>query len=254
MIGPWLSQLAVVPTGPVLFVQARRLRRDTIRLPDADQPWRGVSPGDDPIRLLVLGDSTAAGVGASTQAEALPGSLGRSLSTRVGRGVQWRAVGENGATARDLLDRYLDDALSEPFDLLFLSVGANDALGIRSRPSFVRDVRELLAAARRAQPDCLILMSSLPAFHRFELLPNPLRWNLSLHSRNLERGARAVVSQFDDAWMSPPPPPYTHGFFATDSFHPSPAGYRDWARFALDAEPELLSRLAPAAPPDPTPP
>ena len=34
--------------------------------------------------------------------------------------------------------------------------------------------------------------------------------------------------------MSPPPPPYTEGFFASDDFHPSALGYRDWAEFAVD--------------------
>jgi hypothetical protein len=34
--------------------------------------------------------------------------------------------------------------------------------------------------------------------------------------------------------MSPPPPPYTEGFFASDLFHPSELGYSDWARFAVD--------------------
>jgi len=65
------------------------------------------------------------------------------------------------------------------------------------------------------------------------LLPNPLRWNLYLHSRSLEAGARAVVSSVPGAFMSPPPPPYTEGFFASDLFHPSAVGYRDWAEFAF---------------------
>jgi hypothetical protein len=34
--------------------------------------------------------------------------------------------------------------------------------------------------------------------------------------------------------MSPPPPPYTDGFFASDEFHPSATGYRDWVEFALE--------------------
>jgi hypothetical protein len=34
--------------------------------------------------------------------------------------------------------------------------------------------------------------------------------------------------------MSPPPPPYTEGFFASDEFHPSAIGYRDWADFAVE--------------------
>ena len=226
--------MALIPVAPVIYVQGRRLRRDTPRLPDAAAPWHGAVPGPRPQGLLVLGDSTAAGVGAATQDEALPGHLGRQLAARTGRGVQWRAVGENGADARELIERYLDDAASRSYDFVFLSVGANDALGIRSRGAFVRDIRDLLGRLRAASPDALILVSSLPAFFRFELLPQPLKYNLYLHSRSLEDAARAIVARTPGAHMSPPPPPYTDGFFASDLFHPSAQGYRDWARFAID--------------------
>lgn len=223
----------MLPTAPVLVAQGTRLRRDTPRLPDAAHPWSGTLPGPDPLRLLVLGDSTAAGVGAATQLDALPGHLGRELAAVSGRGVEWRAIGENGATARDLIERYLADATAESHDVVFLSVGANDALGIRPRSAFARDVRHVLGALRAASPEARIVVSSLPAFFRFELLPNPLRWNLYLHSQSLEAAARAVVESLPGVHMSPPPPPYSEGFFASDLFHPSPKGYREWAEFAI---------------------
>ncbi len=221
----------MLPAAPVLVAQGRRLRRDTPRLPDAAQPWQGTLDGPDPLRLLVLGDSTAAGVGASTQDDALPGNLARGLAARSGRGVQWAAVGRNGATARDLITDYLDTAVAQRWDVVFLSVGANDALGLRTRAGFARDIRVILTGLTAASP--LVLMSSLPAFFRFELLPNPLRFNLYLHSRSLEDAARSIVATFDTVHMSPPPPPYTDDFFATDLFHPSATGYRDWAEFAI---------------------
>lgn len=224
----------MIPPAPVLIAQGRRLRRDTPRLPDAAQPWTGSIPGPRPDRLLVLGDSTAAGVGAATQDEALPGNLARELSARSGRGIEWRALGRNGATARDLITDYLDAATAEPYDVIFLTIGANDALGLRPRGAFRRDILTILDRLRLASPDAIILMSSLPAFFRFELLPNPLRWNLYLHSRSLEDAARGVVAFHPGVHMSPPPPPYTEGFFATDLFHPSAIGYRDWARFAIE--------------------
>lgn len=224
----------MIPPSPVLIVQGRRLRRDTPRLPDAAQPWNGTLAGPHPLRLLVLGDSTAAGVGAETQDDALPGNLARELNARFGRGVEWRAIGENGATSRDLIERYLDDATAEAYDVIFLTIGANDALGLRPRWAFRRDIHTLLQRLRAASPAAQILVSSLPAFFRFELLPNPLRWNLYLHSQSLEDAAREVVARLDGVHMSPPPPPYTDGFFATDLFHPSAIGYRDWARFAID--------------------
>lgn len=233
-----LSRLAALPTAPVLFAQGRRLKRDTPRLPDAAAPWHGVTPGPDPLTLLVLGDSTAAGVGAATQDEALPGHLGRELAALTGRGVTWRALGENGADAREFIERYLDDACAglagaPDTTVVFLSIGANDALGLRSRGAFARDIRTILGRLREASPQADILVSSLPAFFRFELLPQPLKGNLYLHSRSLEDGARAVIAGLPGVHMSPPPPPYTEGFFASDLFHPSEQGYRDWARFAI---------------------
>ena len=234
-----LSRLAALPTAPVLFAQGRRLKRDTPRLPDAAAPWHGVTPGPDPLTLLVLGDSTAAGVGAATQDEALPGHLGRELAALTGRGVRWHAIGENGADAREFIERYLDEACTllaadaSRTTVVFLSIGANDALGLRSRGAFGRDIRTILGRLREASPQADILVSSLPAFFRFELLPQPLKGNLYRHSRSLEDGARAVIAQTPGVHMSPPPPPYTDGFFASDLFHPSEQGYRDWARFAI---------------------
>ncbi len=229
-----LSRLAVIPTGAIVWAQGRRLRRTVPRLPDAAPPWHGRIDGPNPVRLIVMGDSTAAGVGAATQDEALPGHLGRELAARTGRGVHWRATGENGADAHEFIVDYLDDALSEPWDVAFVSLGANDALGLRSRRAFARDIRTIIERITAASPHARILVSSLPAFPRFTLLPQPLKWNLALHARNLEAGARAVVADYPNAHMSPPPPPYTPGFFATDDFHPSAQGYRDWARFAID--------------------
>ncbi len=233
-IGERLSRVAMIPVAPVLYAQGKRLRRDTPILPPAPLPWHGSHPGPDPLRLLLLGDSTVAGVGAATQRDGLAGNLGRELGERLGRGVEWRAVGESGATSRDLLERFVDEAVSEPVDVAFLSVGANDALGLRSRAVFGRDIRLIVGQLRQMSPDCTIIMSSLPAFFRFELLPNPLKRNLYRHSRSLEAEARRIIGMTDNARMSPPPPPYTDGFFASDLFHPSAVGYRDWARFAID--------------------
>ena len=226
-----LSRVAMLLAAPVLIAQGRRLRRDTPRLPEAAGPWHGSVEGPEPLRLLVIGDSTAAGVGAATQNDALPGNLARQLGARLGRGVRWTAVGRNGATSRDLITDYLDTTVARHWDVVFLTVGANDALGLRSRAAFARDIRIILTALTAASD--LVLMSSLPAFFRFELLPNPLRSNLYLHSRSLEDAARQVVATVPTVHMSPPPPPYTEGFFATDLFHPSSIGYRDWAEFAI---------------------
>lgn len=228
------SRTLAVLQSPVVLTQGRRLKRITPHLPDAALPWAGEVPGPRPIRLLVLGDSTAAGVGASTQQEALPGRLADALHARTGRGIRWRAVGKNGATSREIIERYLDEALNEPADLLFLTIGANDAMTIRRTASFAADVRHILNAFDERNPGAFVLMSSLPVFGRFSLLPQPLRTALYRHSLALEGAARAIVEGRPRTLMSYDPPPYAEDFWAPDFFHPSASGYRDWADWAVD--------------------
>jgi lysophospholipase L1-like esterase len=232
-VNPRYSRLLAVLLGPVVLPQARRARRVIPRLPDAALPWAGTIPGPDPVSILVLGDSTAAGVGADSQDDALPGNLARRLSAEWERGATWRAIGENGATSEDIVRRYLTDATKQSYDLVFVSIGANDALKLRSRAAFRRSFRRIIRRLRSVSPKALILVSSLPGFAQFSALPNPLRWALQLHARSLEEVARRFVAAEPGVLMSPPAPKYTPGFFASDRFHPSPQGYRDWVDFAL---------------------
>ena len=238
-----LSRAAALPLAPVLLVQARKARASIPRLPDAALPWTGSLPGADLIRLLVVGDSTAAGVGADSQKEALPGSFAHEFGDRFDRGTTWTAIGENGATARDILERFIDQATTERYDVIFLTIGANDALALRSRRAFARDVREIVRQLRAVNPDALLLVSLMPRFDRFRSLASPLRWNLALHAASLDDAARAAVRGLDRVFALPKPPPYTPTFWATDLFHPGPSGYREWAEFVLDSVP--LSLLAP---------
>lgn len=229
------SRVIAALQAPVVVPQARRLRRSTPHLPEAALPWSGEVAGATPaLRLLVLGDSTAAGVGVGTQTDGLPGRLADALHERTSRAVAWRAVGRNGATTRDLLEHYVDEALAEPFDLLFLSIGANDALGVRAPSAYARDLRRIVTLVSEHQPEAFVLVTSMPAFGQFQLLPQPLRASLQRHARNLERVGR-VVTAADPRWMmSSEPPLYSEGFFAEDDFHPGASGYREWAEWAVD--------------------
>lgn len=241
---PRFSRVIALPLAPILYAQGRRLRRIIPRLPDAALPWEGKLDGPTPLRLLVLGDSTAAGVGAATQDEALPGYLACEFRSRLGRGTVWAAIGRNGATAHDLITDHLAEATAQPYDVVFLTIGANDALGMRSRSAFSRDVRQVVTALRAVNPDALILVSLMPRFDRFQSLRNPVRWNLALHAASLDAGARASVAGMDRVFAIPKPPPYTATFWASDGFHPGPSGYREWAEFALGEVPvELLEAL-----------
>jgi hypothetical protein len=70
---------AMLALAPILLCQGKYVRRVTPKLPEADGPRFGEAGVGKPLRLLVLGDSAAAGVGVNTQQEALAGHLVKGL-------------------------------------------------------------------------------------------------------------------------------------------------------------------------------
>lgn len=234
-----MSRIPALLLAPVVLRQARRLRSDVPRLPEAHGAKDGLVPGaagtampgtampgagPHPLRLLVVGDSTAMGTGVAVLDDAIPGRLARLLAgTRAGAGgVAWRAVGRGGATSAEVMTDFAAAAVAAPFDLAIVLVGWNDALRLRPAGEFSRSLGALLERLHDGSPDVRLLVVAPPAFGRFAVLPNPLRWALEHHALGLTR-ASARVARAHDAVSAP-------GFdgrsVASDGFHPDAAGYR----------------------------
>lgn len=231
--GRRLSRAIILALAPILVPQTVALRRVVPLLPEPPKPWEG-GGGIGALQLLVIGDSMAVGVGVDEASEGLAGCVAAELTQHTGRPVRWRARGRNGATARDVIRDFLDEALAAPTDVVVISLGANDSMQVRSHRAFRRDIKRIVREVFAAHPRAVVLMSALPAFHRFGLLPEPLRGTLYLHAQSLEVSARRALERFPRAHMTPPLPPYAADHFASDDFHPSAHGCREWAEFIVD--------------------
>jgi lysophospholipase L1-like esterase len=115
--------LAKIFLGPVLLAQGLYTRRVTPRLPEAEGERQGEVGSGDILRLLIVGDSAAAGVGALTQAEALSGRLVEHLADDYR--VSWKLWARTGLDSQGLLE-LLEQHAPEPFDVALLSIGVND--------------------------------------------------------------------------------------------------------------------------------
>lgn len=213
--------------APVLVYQGLGLRRRIPRLPEATEPAGTVTGNAPPLRLAVLGDSTAAGVGASTHEDALAGQLAAAMAAQTGRAVSWRAVARSGATsqtARELVPG-LVDADWRP-GLVVVCVGVNDLKNLRSLRAWDRDVAALLTAIEDAVPDAAVIVSGMAPVSRFPALPQPMRAVMALRATAMDHALRRLAGRrhvpVDAAMIG-------DGFFATDGFHPSSHGYHAWA-------------------------
>ena len=178
---------------------------------------------------VVLGDSTAQGLGAPSPMDGYVGQVLAGLRQQTGR--RWRVLNLSlsGALIRDVLRDQLPRLPVAP-DLMTCGIGANDIL--YSAPAKVfGDLRVLIDTV----PEKTVLLDlPLPAGIWGILgrasVPYVTRINRTIHQAAGTRGL--PVAEVSAHYL----PPW-HGKLASDCFHPNQSGYRDWARALLAAIP-----------------
>jgi len=217
--------------APLLLLQARKAVRRAPRLPSPRGPSQGVAGAGDPCRrLLVIGESTAAGIGAAEHARALPGFLAADMAGRLGGTVAWTVRAQSGATARRVLNEMLPPG-QEPFDLIVLTVGINDLFDRRTLREWEADLLRLIDALTREHGNTRVIVSGMPPVHRIPAIPQPLRFVVAGRARAMDQITRQVSAARGAAYV-PISMARASGreLFAPDGFHPSEAGYRAWAQ------------------------
>jgi lysophospholipase L1-like esterase len=143
-----LKWLSVIPSLPIVALQAKRARKRIPRLPDASGPTSGTvhcsSSAGPELRLLVLGESTVSGVGAPTHELGLTGHIATALAESAQRTVSWRALGKNGATVTKVRQLLLPQIGSEPIDIVVIAVGANDAFRLTRVARWREDLEKIV--------------------------------------------------------------------------------------------------------------
>jgi lysophospholipase L1-like esterase len=227
------SRLIALVMAPILFPQSRIMLSHLPVLPETPGPWNGTVEGPDPVRLLVFGDSTAAGVGVDSQQEALVTGIATELSNRIGRGVEWKVLARSGATVGELHAFFLPSVQRGQWDYVFLTMGVNDVNHLRSKRLFTRDLDAILDGIEASSPDAKIALNGIPRMENFRSLPYPLGTILGARAHRLNAGAHEVLRRHPQVVHTPPWPIKTPGFFAVDNFHPGKVGYAAWSKAAV---------------------
>lgn len=225
-------RIATVGLGPLLVAQGLYVRRSVVRLDEPPGARSGLGGSGPALRLLIAGDSAAAGVGAATQHEALSGQLVAQLRSRFH--VSWKLIAQTGHAVRDVIDQ-LEAAAPERFDIALVSVGVNDVTGRTSSKTWIRRLKTLIGLLKSKFGVAHVLLSSLPPMHVFPALPQPLRWYLGYRARQLDAMIRAIAEADRQCEYLPIDFPFEPHYMAADGFHPGAPAYSAWARTAAQA-------------------
>lgn len=230
----WLTTAGL---SPLLIHQGRKARRDTPRLPEASgDPHGQYGDGRPERRLLVIGESTAAGVGVQRHEQGLASQLSRLVHERTGQTIAWHTFGINGATLAELLDQLPLSELPEA-DTVLLSIGVNDTTGFTQRSRFRRQLRLLRDQLRNHHAGPLYLLG-VPPMHRFTALPSPLRQMMGWRARQLDAVYRNLARQQPEDFVHLRYQPVTDSsLLAEDGYHPGETGYRMMAESVVSQGP-----------------
>ncbi|WP_372861521.1 SGNH/GDSL hydrolase family protein [Psychrobacter sp.] len=256
--------------APIYLYQGRKIKRDTVRLPEPNGERHGQVQLNDAIEslkeahkrtlnLMIVGDSAAAGVGSETQQEALVGNLIPVLTQQSAIQNQfdilnWSLQATTGHTSFDILRRlYVLPAPSQPVDVMVLSVGVNDTTSKVSVDKWQQQIESIIAIAQRKFGVRELIFLSLPPMAQMPAIPAPLSNFVGAKASILDKTLQQVCAAHDSVtYMATDFPrmiaEHSNGtpidikvMFASDGFHPSSLMYGYWAQQLSELIIQLLN-------------
>jgi lysophospholipase L1-like esterase len=227
-VGAMAGAAAILVTEVVLATYRTYLSADSA--PPVEGSYG--NPSLPLLRLTLLGDSTAAGVGVADAADTVGARLANAL------GEDWQVVLSNvavsGSRAGDLGPQVSRALLLRP-DVAVVLIGANDATHLTP----TRAVAGQLAAAvtRLREAGVAVVVGTCPDMGARAFLW-PLREVVAWQGRRIARASAIAVHESDGSVVGlgelcGPLFRADPATLATDAFHPSAEGYRLWAEALL---------------------
>lgn len=240
-----------VPLLPFLYFQGKKIRRTVPVLSEAGDP-DGISFGRSKQRLhvLLIGESTMAGVGVDSHETGFAGTLARKLSEQLRTTVSWQVFARSGYTARLMAHRLLPKVTTTHVDLIVIGVGGNDAFRLTTPAKWRRHITVLIKILKQRFSDAPIVFINMPPIKEFPAFTPLIRLVIGNLVQILGQELQKVTDKFDRVYYnkeiirlkdwkgrfnSQLPP---DELFFRDGVHPLSLTYQTWAedtvRFILD--------------------
>ena len=182
------------------------------------------NPPNATLRLLIVGDSTGVGTGASAPKHSLAGLLAQNFPRLA---IENRA--RDGATFAGVVQQL---ERGGRFDLVLLMAGGNDVIRFRSEEALAADVQRSLALAHAMAPRVAVMPAGNVGSAPFFFIP--ISGVMSARARTLHtvvrQAAAAAGTQYVNLYHEPEADPFVRdtSLNAKDGLHPSDSGYRVW--------------------------
>jgi len=202
-------------------------------------------PATPLLRLLVVGDSTGVGTGATQPAASVAGLPGTSyprllVHNQASDGARFDAVQAQLAAATG----------GRGYDVVPIQAGGNDVIRGTDAAALTQTLDLTFSAAKaRLRPSGVAIVQPAGNVGNATFFLPPLSQLMSQRALDLLTAVRSAADRhglvFVNLYQQAPQDPFVQrpGLHAADGLHPSDAGYRVW-RDELLAQTDLAKRLA----------
>jgi lysophospholipase L1-like esterase len=231
-----------LPLTPILYWQAKRVKKNLIRLPEADVLEGRTGKEGKPLSILVFGESSFAGVGVTVNLEGIAGHLAQRLQEITNRAIHWQVIARSGFNAQKATEILAPQVPAhQPIDAIFIGLGANEAFEVNAPLTFRKNLEKCIQKIRERQPNCPIFLSDVPPVGQFPALPYFLKklmhGLIALHGDVVQdfpkcfpnlfyNNGRIRLKEWRQKVGSNLP---IEDFFCEDGIHPSKLTYQIWA-------------------------
>lgn len=235
----WLFQFRFYPWIPLLFYQAKQIRKTSPRLPAQSSL---ITLGNGENHILLLGESTVAGVGASSSAHTLAGNFYRLL----GESFQIETIGKKGLRVKDALTLYLQHrkTLKSKSKGAILFLGANDCFLLTSPTAFKKEVDALINQIQLCTGAQWIYLAAIPPVHLFPAFSKRMQSFLQAQRSYLQVELEKIALGNPKVIYQETPMDLHPEFFSEDGIHPSDLGYQKIAELAFEKLNPIAERIS----------
>lgn len=220
------NMLCLAALAGAVWISGKVMRRigNATRLTRLSHPYNA-SPPAPQAKLLIVGDSTALGTGASAPEASLAGQIAQRYPM-----LAIRNLASGGACFEAIAEQLLEAGRHE---VILIAGGANDVIRFTSMNRLKQAVE--LTLNRASEQAKHVIVVPAPNVGNAPFFPPPLSWLLSRRARALHRVVRetavAAGVSYVNLYRERANDPFAHDpcrLIADDHLHPSDAGYAVW--------------------------
>ena len=242
--------------SPILYLQSKRVRKKVPDLPEAKNPGGLIQCREkSTFNLLVVGESTMAGVGIQDHKDGFACSLAKHLSQHLKQTVRWEVQAMSGYTAQQIHTLLIPKIEMKTADLIVIGTGANDAFALNTPKTFSRNITKVVKQLKAQYTKSPIVFINMPPISYFPAFTKLMQFCLGHWVRLNGEKLDDITYHFSNTYfMKEEIKPEDwfdkyddfeniHDMFS-DGVHPSKKTYQLWAfeTFKYALEQDLISK------------